>query len=70
VEEIEEQPAPQAPVTEPQDEVIEEEAPAASLDVLPETGGVPAGVFYGVGGLIAAASGIWSIEKVISTLQK
>ncbi len=54
---VNDEPAPQAPVSEPQIvEMDEEETPAAPADVteLPKTGGVPATVFYGLGGFIAA----------------
>ncbi len=46
-------PAIEEPVSEPQiEEIAEEEAPAAPAE-LPKTGGVPAAVFYGLGGFIA-----------------
>ncbi len=54
--EEEEEPTPAAPASEPETTDVEEEAaPAAPVDELPKTGGVPAGIFYGLGGLIAAA---------------
>ncbi|NLV35070.1 MAG: LPXTG cell wall anchor domain-containing protein, partial [Clostridiaceae bacterium] len=54
---LEDEPTPEATASEPEiTELDDEEAPAAPADVteLPKTGGMPAGIFYGLGGLIAA----------------